>query len=91
MAQAMQMTNVALPTSMDKKTYSVNFKGLIAHLLDILFVDNSTPRGYYAKICQLIFRKTSVCIVNLKTVMNKASLIAGFFVSISGSPQGGYD
>ncbi len=40
MAQAMQMTNVALPTSMDKKTYAVNFKGLIAHLLDILFVDN---------------------------------------------------
>ncbi len=49
MAQAMQMTTVALPTSMDKKTYSVNFKGLIAHLLDILFVDNSAPRGYYAE------------------------------------------
>ncbi|TOH63408.1 hypothetical protein CGI79_15380, partial [Vibrio parahaemolyticus] len=47
MAQAMQMTNVALPTSMDKKTYAVNFKGLIAHLLDILFVDNSAPRSYY--------------------------------------------
>ncbi|ARV74494.1 hypothetical protein [Vibrio campbellii] len=49
MAQAMQMTNVALPTSMDKKTYSVNFKGLIAHLLDILFVDNSAPRSHYAE------------------------------------------
>ncbi|MFW1292579.1 hypothetical protein ACEWAE_10925 [Vibrio parahaemolyticus] len=49
MAQAMQMTNVALPTSMDKKTYAVNFKGLIAHLLDILFVDNSAPRRYYAE------------------------------------------
>ena len=49
MAQAMQMTNIALPTSMDKKTYSVNFKGLIAHLLDILFVDNSAPRSYYAE------------------------------------------
>ncbi|BCN26075.1 hypothetical protein [Vibrio alfacsensis] len=48
MEQAMQMTNVALPTSMDKKTYTVNFKGLIAHLLDILFVDN-TPRSYYAE------------------------------------------
>ena len=47
MAQAMQITNVALPTSMDKKTYSVNFKGLIAHIFDILFVDNS-PRSYYA-------------------------------------------
>ncbi|KIP79040.1 hypothetical protein SN11_04905 [Vibrio harveyi] len=49
MAQAMQMTNVALPTSMDKRTYSVNFKGLIAHLLDILFVDNSAARSYYAE------------------------------------------
>jgi hypothetical protein len=48
MAQAMQMNSVALPTSMDKKTYSVNFKGLIAHLLDILFVDNSTQSNYYA-------------------------------------------
>ncbi|ENC6707339.1 hypothetical protein ABKY54_001887 [Vibrio harveyi] len=34
---------------MDKKTYAVNFKGLIAHLLDILFVDNSAPRSYYAE------------------------------------------
>ncbi len=49
MAQAMQMTTIALPTSMDKKTYSVNFKGLIAHLLDILFVDSSAPRNYYAQ------------------------------------------
>ncbi|HHF3261925.1 hypothetical protein ND973_27880 [Vibrio diabolicus] len=48
MAQAMQI-NVALPTSMDKKTYAVNFKGLIAHLLDILFVDNTAPRSYYAE------------------------------------------
>ncbi|TOF11903.1 hypothetical protein CGJ31_09755, partial [Vibrio parahaemolyticus] len=31
------------------KTYAVNFKGLIAHLLDILFVDNSAPRSYYAE------------------------------------------
>ncbi|PFG58249.1 hypothetical protein ATG66_0791 [Vibrio sp. ES.051] len=46
MAQAMQMTNVALPTSMEQKTYAVNFKGLIAHLLDILFVDNTAPHRY---------------------------------------------
>ncbi|TMX40884.1 hypothetical protein [Vibrio parahaemolyticus] len=32
-------------TSKDK----TNFKGLIAHLLDILFVDNSAPRSYYAE------------------------------------------
>ncbi len=49
MAQAMQMNTVALPTSMDKKTYSVNIKGLIAHLMDILFVDNSTQSSYYAE------------------------------------------
>ncbi|WP_210450027.1 hypothetical protein [Vibrio crassostreae] len=46
MAQAMQMNTIAVPNSMDKKTYSVNFKGLIAHIFDILFVDNS-PRSYY--------------------------------------------
>ncbi|MBE4586138.1 hypothetical protein BOO29_14470 [Vibrio navarrensis] len=49
MAQAMHINNVALPTSMDKRTYSVNFKGLIAHLLDILFVDNSAQSSYYAE------------------------------------------
>lgn len=49
MAQAMQMNTIAVPNSMDKKTYAVNFKGLIAHLLDILFVDNSAPRSYYAE------------------------------------------
>ncbi|AUI88065.1 hypothetical protein BS333_16975 [Vibrio azureus] len=48
MEQAMQMTNIALPTSMDKKTYSVNFKGLIAHLVDILFTEKA-PRQYYAE------------------------------------------
>ncbi|GAA5646861.1 MULTISPECIES: hypothetical protein [Vibrio] len=47
MAQAMQISTIAASTSMDKKTYAVNFKGLIAHLLDILFVDN-TPRTYHA-------------------------------------------
>ncbi|MGD8110270.1 hypothetical protein ACQEXU_02600 [Vibrio sp. TRT 21S02] len=48
MAQAMHIDTIAAPTSMDKKTYSVNFKGLIAHLLDILFTDNSSPRAHYA-------------------------------------------
>ncbi|EEY99229.1 hypothetical protein KSS82_00615 [Vibrio mimicus] len=47
MAHAMQMGTMTVPTSKDKKTYTVNFKGLIAHLLDILFVDNA-PRHYYA-------------------------------------------
>ncbi|AGU59817.1 hypothetical protein DEB41_13600 [Vibrio anguillarum] len=48
MAQAMNMGTITAPTSMDKKTYAVNFKGLIAHLVDILFVDHSEPRSYYA-------------------------------------------
>lgn len=47
MAQAMNMGTITAPTSMDKKTYTVNFKGLIKHLVDILFVDNSSPRSYY--------------------------------------------
>lgn len=49
MAQAtMHMGSIEAPISMDKKTYSVSFKGLIAHLLDILFTDNSEPRAHYA-------------------------------------------
>jgi len=48
MAQAMYMGSVTATTSMDKKTYTVNFKGLMAHLIDILFVDNSKPVNYYS-------------------------------------------
>ncbi|MCK6263576.1 hypothetical protein KP803_09860 [Vibrio sp. ZSDE26] len=48
MSQVMPLDTIAVPHSMDKKTYSVSFKGLIAHLLDILFVDNSQPSTYYA-------------------------------------------
>ncbi|KJY83900.1 hypothetical protein TW81_06120 [Vibrio galatheae] len=47
MAQAMHIGSIEAPISMDKKTYSVSFKGLIAHLLDILIVDNSEPRVNY--------------------------------------------
>ena len=47
MAQVMQMGAIETPISMDKKTYAVSFKGLIAHLLDILFTDNSEPRAHY--------------------------------------------
>ncbi len=48
MAQAIYMGSVTTTTSKDKKTYAVNFKGLIAHLLDILFVDNSKSECYYS-------------------------------------------
>lgn len=47
MAQAMHIGTIEAPISMDKKTYTVSFKGLIAHLFDILFTDN-TPHTYYA-------------------------------------------
>ncbi|MFV0448178.1 MAG: hypothetical protein ACK5MF_06915 [Vibrio sp.] len=46
MAQAMYMGRVTATTSMDKKTYAVNFKGLITHLIDILFVDNKPTTNY---------------------------------------------
>jgi len=48
MAQAMQMGSINAPISMDKKTYSVSFKGLISHLLDILFTDSSAPSVHYS-------------------------------------------
>lgn len=47
MSHTMNMDTIAANTSMDKKTYAVNFKGLISHLWDILFVDN-TPRTFSA-------------------------------------------
>ena len=48
MAQAMQINPIAAPISMDKKTYAVSFKGLVAHLVDILFTHHSEPRTHYA-------------------------------------------
>ncbi|GLQ71282.1 hypothetical protein [Vibrio penaeicida] len=40
MAQVMHIETVAAPGSMESKTYALNIKGLIAHLLDILFVES---------------------------------------------------
>ncbi|ADT88485.1 hypothetical protein J0676_15310 [Vibrio sp. Vb2880] len=48
MAQAMRLGTVTAPTSMDKKTYAVNFKGLMKHLVDILFVDDKQTRTYHS-------------------------------------------
>ncbi|USD66878.1 hypothetical protein [Vibrio sp. SCSIO 43136] len=45
MSQVMQLNTIAAPAAMDKKAYAVNFKGLIAHLLDILFV-SETEKTY---------------------------------------------
>lgn len=47
MAQAMNIETIAVP-SMEKKTYAVNFKGLIAHLLDIMFGKGEVESIYYA-------------------------------------------
>ncbi|MFC5079872.1 hypothetical protein VTH8203_03540 [Vibrio thalassae] len=47
MAQAMNIETIAVP-SMEKKTYAVNFKGLIAHLLDIMFGKGEVQNTYYA-------------------------------------------
>lgn len=54
MAHAMQMETMTVSTSNDKKTYAINFKGLIAHLLDILFVDNSSRHYYVGDMSQHI-------------------------------------
>jgi hypothetical protein len=48
MAQAMQVGTFEAPISMDKKTYTVSFKGLIAHFLDILFCETATVKAGYA-------------------------------------------
>ncbi|WP_202597815.1 hypothetical protein, partial [Vibrio sp. V29_P1S30P107] len=45
---AIRFGTVPVPTSMDKKTYSVNFKGLMAHLVDILFVESTSAHRYHA-------------------------------------------
>ncbi|RJX75503.1 hypothetical protein DZ860_02155 [Vibrio sinensis] len=46
--QAMQIENIVTTPSMDRKTYTVSIKGLIAHLFDILFTDNSHTHTYNA-------------------------------------------
>ena len=48
MAQAMQVGTFEAPISMDKKTYSVSFKGLMAHFLDILFGKTPAVKAGYA-------------------------------------------
>ena len=46
MSQVMQINTVLAHTTMEKKTYAVNFKGLISHLIDILFVDHGHAQRY---------------------------------------------
>ena len=81
MAQAMQIGTIEAPISMDKKTYTVSFKGLIAHLFDILFTDN-TPHTYYAGDMsghiQKRYRSVSIAIVMLSIVNLSASNVGAF-------------
>ncbi|WP_194437681.1 hypothetical protein [Vibrio fluminensis] len=48
MAQVLDANTVLTPISKERKTYSVNIKGLIAHFFDILFTDRAEPRTHYA-------------------------------------------
>lgn len=47
MAQTMPIDTIAVAPSMEKKAYSVSFKGLIAHLMDILFSQDEVQRSLY--------------------------------------------
>lgn len=46
MAYVTNYNSIATSHSMDKKTYYVNFKGLIKHLMDILFTQHSSHTYY---------------------------------------------
>ncbi len=57
MAQVMKIEKLATPKSTDKKTYALNIKGLIAHLLDILFVGNKVePKHTIIQLSSFIQR-----------------------------------
>lgn len=47
MAHAINVENVA-SNDLGKKRYSVDFKGLFKHLLDVLFAENTASRSYNA-------------------------------------------
>jgi hypothetical protein len=48
MAQVMNIDTIAVPQSKDKRAYAINFKGLMIHLLDILFVKGDTQPSHYS-------------------------------------------
>ena len=48
MAQVIDANTIVSPISKERKTYSVNIKGLFVHLLDILFTDRSESRHHNA-------------------------------------------
>lgn len=48
MTQVMHADTIIVPTSTEKKAYAVSIKGLIAHILDILFVSSEVDKTYYS-------------------------------------------
>ncbi|GAM55841.1 hypothetical protein JCM19232_314 [Vibrio ishigakensis] len=46
MAQVM-LDTIAVPSSKDSKSYSIDFKGLMMHLVDILFGKSQSTTTYY--------------------------------------------
>ncbi|WP_162048146.1 hypothetical protein [Vibrio taketomensis] len=57
MAQVIDAKTIISPISKERKTYSVNIKGLFVHLLDILFTDRAEPRNHYASDLSSHMRK----------------------------------
>ncbi|GAD80053.1 hypothetical protein [Vibrio ezurae] len=47
MAQVMQINTIAVPSSQERKSYSIDFKGLIMHFVDILFGKGQPSKTYY--------------------------------------------
>ncbi|WP_114764702.1 hypothetical protein [Vibrio rhodolitus] len=48
MAQVLDANTIISPISKERKTYSVNIKGLLMHFMDILFTERAEPRTHYA-------------------------------------------
>lgn len=57
MAQVMHAHGMSVSTSKDKRTYTVNIKGLIAHFLDVLFVQETTENHYSSNDLSAHMRK----------------------------------
>jgi hypothetical protein len=47
MAQTMQLDTIAVPSSQDAKSYSIDFKGLMMHFVDVLFGKEQSTKTYY--------------------------------------------
>ncbi|ORT50975.1 hypothetical protein ST37_06150 [Vibrio sp. qd031] len=48
MAQTFNFDALVVSSAKEKKAYSLSFKGLMMHLMDILFVDNSSKNSAFA-------------------------------------------